>query len=143
MDITKMFTDPLYNGYQYAVRIFGKDNVAIAERIYILETAHYTSTQFLNGYSAGMVAFSKTYPYGWSTLQPYWDSRPIAKPNDLWSTTVGGQPFTYIVFPSFRTALMALCVRLQQDGWDPNKWNGDPTGKYGQAVNAIKNVYVV
>lgn len=144
MDLTKMFSDPLYSGFQNAITIFGKDNAALLERIYALETAHFTSTQFINGYSPGMVDFNKgVYPYGWTTLQSYWDTHPWAKPKGVWSTTVNGIPFSYVKFPSFRAALMATGLRLSQDGWDANKWNGDTTGAYGQNVDKITNTYVV
>jgi hypothetical protein len=143
MDITKMLSDPMYAAYNYAAQVFGKENAALAERIYILETGHYKSTQFLNGYSAGMVAFADTYPYGWSTLQAYWDSHPLLAPTGTWTTTVAGKPWTYITFARFLDALFALCIRLQQDGWDANKWNGDTTGAYGKLVASLTNVYVV
>lgn len=143
MDLEKMISDPFYNAYQIAALRWGKDNAALAERIYELETGHYKSEQFKNGYSAGMVAFSNTYPYGWDTLKDFWDKHPYLKPVGLWNTTVNGKAYSYLKFPTFRAALMALCVRLEQDGWDANKWNGDTTGQYAQMVDKVSNQYVV
>lgn len=144
MDFATALINPYYKAYQLALLAYPKATVLIAEKIYKLETANYTSTQFQNGYSAGMVAFSPEYPYGWTTLETnLWDKRIGTRPWGTWSTTVNGAPYSYLKFPTFTVALIALCQRLSELGNDPTKYNGGEDPDYAEKIAAITNDYVV
>lgn len=140
MTLINGLLNPLQHSFDLAVQNYGTAITANAERIYRLETANFTSTQFKNGFSAGMTALSNTFPYGWEYLQTYWGN-PLAlwkRPIGIDSNSVIG--FSYVKFPTFTAALMALCERLKQVNNDPQQWGG--TDGYAAAVAAITPTYV-
>lgn len=147
MLLTKFIFDPYYNAYAIAQKAYGKDIASNAEKIMKLESANYKSSQFKNGYSAGMLAFATKFPYGWETLKSFWTRSPWARPVGIYSTNAtsanDGKTYQYLKFPSFRAALITLCERLNQIGNDPAKWNGGVDNNYASAVASIKNDYVV
>ncbi len=96
------------------------------ERAYRLETAHFTSGQFQNGYSAGMVANTSVFPYGWNSLANYANARGLG-PNDFGVSapfTVDGQQYYYIMFPTLAQALDFMAWFIQNiRGGNIIKWN--------------------
>jgi len=72
------------NAFSKALKSFEKGIVQNAERIFRLETANFTSFQFLGTYSPGMEAVSLTYPYGWFSLATsIWKTHPEYKPSGI------------------------------------------------------------
>ena len=122
---------------------FGADFARQIERIFRLETAHFTSEQFKEGNSPGMRAFKTTYPYGWESLDEF------AKANSIDGRKFGigrtfvvrGKNYRYVTFPDFKTSLnfVAWFIRNKRGGI-PEKWNSlDPkaAADYKTKLNQI------
>lgn len=140
----------IINAFTKAKKEFGIHIAQDAERIYRLETNHFKSGQFKNTYSPGMeVGKGKTtYPYGWTSLKPFWDKFPQYKPNHLYTTPENqtGITKTFIGFPSLEAAVMTLCYFLtyrKAESWyaldlEKQKYYRDILNKINpQIVNTI------
>ena len=128
--------------------VFGPDIAKNVELIYRNETAHFTSGQFLNGYSPGMENFSKTgtFPYGWgNTLKDFSNAYPEYKPTGLTNPLVEGQNTgkkkVFVKFPSLEAAMFFLAIVLKARGNNPGKWHSNNLAaqtEYNRRLNTIK-----
>jgi len=95
------------------------------ERIYRIETGHFKSGQFASGYTAGMRSVGTTFPFGWNSLQTYAQQNNIS-PSQFGVSQVfmvGGQPYQYVTFPNFQTALSFMAWFIKNiRGGDILKW---------------------
>jgi hypothetical protein len=81
---------------------FSKEIAQNVEKIYRLETSHFKSDQFKATGSAGMLAFSSIYPYGWTSLVPFWMLNPQFAPTGIgYQFTEGGTTYRYLKFPNY------------------------------------------
>lgn len=72
-----------WNGSIELIEVTGRDLITIVEKMYRLETAHFTSKQYQNCGTGGMEVFGKAPFYGWdSTLF-------IEEPIGTWSAFEG------------------------------------------------------
>jgi len=130
------------------LKVFGIDVATNVELIYRNETAHFTSGQFLNGYSAGMENFSKKgiFPYGWGkTLINFSNTYPDYKPTGLTGPIVEGQKTgkkkVFVKFPSLEAAMFFLAIVLKARGNDAGKWHSNDLAaqkEYKRRLNTIK-----
>ena len=109
------------------------------ERIYRLETASFTSGQFRLTNTAGMKAFSMTWPFGWAKRGTVPDM--FAAPVSM-SENAGGGPFNWVAFKRFEDASEYLAKFLQAYNNDPARWRTDrldsqTAASYRAAVAAI------
>lgn len=134
---------------QKILAVFGIDVATNVELIYRNETAHFTSGQFKNGYSAGMENFSKKgeFPYGWgNTLKNFSEQYPDYKPTGLTAPIVEGQKTgkkkVFVKFPSLEAAMFFLAIVLKARGNDAGKWHSKTDiaaqKEYRRRLNTIK-----
>jgi hypothetical protein len=133
---------------QKILSVFGIDVATNVELIYRNETAHFTSGQFLNGYSAGMENFSKKgeFPYGWGkTLINFSNTYPDYKPTGLTKPIVEGQKTgkkkVFVKFPNLEAAMFFLAIVLKARGNDVGKWHSNDIAaqtEYRRRLNTIK-----
>ena len=130
------------------LKVFGIDIATNVELIYRNETAHFTSGQFLNGYSAGMENFSKKgeFPYGWGkTLINFSNTYPDYKPTGLTRPIVEGQKTgkkkVFVKFPNLEAAMFFLAIVLKARGNDAGKWHSNDLAaqnEYKKRLSTIK-----
>ena len=124
-------------------KVTAKYGQAIAqnvERIYRLETAHFTAPYFLATYTPGMVATKKIYPFGWGNLKTFWLTNE--SPTGYWS----GKTLNYLVFPSLEGAMMSLAEVLKQRNNDAGTWyalDEKMQKEYEAKLKTVKVRYVV
>jgi hypothetical protein len=97
---------------------YGRDIVENAEKITRLESENFISNQWNACFSAGMVATSDVFPYGWSSLEGFWGSEH--KPVGIY---VSSNKFHYIKFNNVVDGLYTLCQVLQNNGNNTGLWN--------------------
>jgi hypothetical protein len=131
--------------FKKALLKYGKAVTSNVEKIYRLETANFTSGQFIGTYSPGMEKQSNSYPYGWNTMKKkVWDIHPEYKPTGLKTFTENGtgKKKTFVQFPSFEAALMSVCEFIKATGNNPGRWFSlDPfqQASYNTKINGIKS----
>lgn len=124
---------------------FGTDIAKWVEKIYRAETAHFKSVQFLLTYSAGMLKFKDTYPYGWGNFKTFWAFYPNYEPVGYVKIYVTREKkdFYYLAFPSLTAAMMTLADYVKKNG--ALRWNSTDKAaqaEYSKLLNSIKNKYV-
>lgn len=115
---------------QRALKVFPKDIVENAERIFRLETNHFKSGQFLKTLSPGMEKFGEKYPYGWNTLDKiFWSKFPQYKPigtsvhkEGTGVLGTGGKIKTFLSFPNMDASFFTLCAFLLHYKNNPGRW---------------------
>jgi len=75
------------------------------KRIYILESANYTSNIFKQTNGAGIIAFGDSFPWGWKMLENFWKNNPEFKPTGIYKSANG---FGYLIFPSIEAGQLAV-----------------------------------
>ena len=71
LNVPSQYLNDVYQGLKRVKNIYGKDYAKKIEQVFRLETGHFKSSQFKNGFSGGMVASKNTFPYGWSSLEKF------------------------------------------------------------------------
>jgi len=108
-----------------ALSKFPKAIVENAERIYRLETAHFTSGQFLRSLSPGMEKTSNIYPYGWQSLNiAIWSKQPEYKPTGFVAGKENGTGITkyFLKFPTFEAGFFTICTFLSLHKNNAGRW---------------------
>lgn len=108
----------------------------VAERIYHLESANFTSNIYKNTLGAGMLAFTEDYPYGWIECKNLWEN---AKVNPL-STYHSTNGLNYVKFPHLVTGIMTVIQVLyvnQAAGLGPASHYGSQDANYLQKLTNI------
>jgi hypothetical protein len=129
-----------------ATEIFDLSIVQNCERIYRLESGNFTSSQFLGTYSAGMEPAAPSYPFGWKSLQPFWDEHTSYKPTEIKSyrETATGITKQFIKFPTVEAGVMTLCYWLTLNNNNPGRWfstDGQNQTTYNEKISNIQPVY--
>jgi len=106
-----------------AFDVYGRDIAEQVEKIFRLETSNFTSYGYYKTKSAGMQAYSKTYPYGWNSLKPFWDKfkgflDPIGT-TDLKENGTG-KMVSFIVFRDAESGMHTLGEWLMTH--EPGEW---------------------
>jgi hypothetical protein len=113
------------------------DDKALAEaieRIYILETANYTSNIFKQTNGAGIVAFGTSYPFGWNMLEKFWSDNPDLEPVDFYFSSNG---LSYLKFPSILAGQKAVGEIIKY-----RVGRGQSIGAYYSLVEADQKAYL-
>jgi hypothetical protein len=110
--------------FKKALTVYDFDVVVNCEKIFRLETNNFLSGQFTGTYSPGMEPATLTYPYGWSSLKPFWDDYPEYKPIGLKNYTENGTGINkpFIQFPTPEAAIFTVCNRLVLNGNNAGAW---------------------
>lgn len=140
--ITLPTRDELQVAFSKLTQDYGPQMAKIIERIYRLETAHFTSGQFKKSNSAGMLAHGNNYPYGWAAQRNLWDNDYSMRPVGIVTFNVGGKDFKYLQFANFYAGARALGEYLKK--YRPGRWNTtDPIGQqnYENKLSAINTQY--
>ena len=130
---------------------YGYDIARDVERIYRLETNNLKSKQFLDTYSAGMMAISKTFPYGWLTInRVYWSKYPQYKPVGVSTheenkglSGEGGGPKMFVKFGTLKAAMNTLAGFLRYYS-NAGRWyskNSNDQIEYKKALNNIRTYF--
>lgn len=109
---------------------YGIEIAANVEKIFRLETANFTSAQFLGTYSAGMMKFGANFPYGWYTLNDvFWNANPQFKPIGFKSFNEnvglggeGGGKKEFLVFPNLKASMFTVAAFLQHYNNNAGRW---------------------
>lgn len=91
-----------------------RENKALAdvvERIYRLETAHFTSNIFNQTNGPAIVAFSDNYPYGWTSLKVFWDVNEKYRPSGIYFSPNG---WKYVKFPNIEAGVFSTAEILKK-----------------------------
>ncbi len=127
-------------------KIYGYDIANQVEQIYRLETAHMTSEQFLKTYSAGMMSFGNSYPFGWFTIHNiFWKEYPQFKPigtkifiEHKGLLGEGGGEKYFLEFPTLKAAMFTLAGFLNYYK-NPAKWySNNPDRQYSYLIALSK-----
>ena len=119
------------------------------ERLFRWETSHFKSGQFTKSYSPGMERHGANYPWGWSTMKPFWDANSWAKPigfvamHENAGMQADDEIDEFVKFPSFKAALFSVCEYVQKYG--AGRWFStmpDRQASYLAKLNTIKNRFV-
>jgi hypothetical protein len=108
-----------------ALKKYPRSIVENCERIFRLETSHFSSLQFLKTWSPGMERFAPSYPYGWTTLDKiFWSSNPIHKPIGIFTMPENktGITKTFLKFLTLTDSVLTVCAFLQNNGNNPAAW---------------------
>lgn len=139
--LTDMF-DPIARAYSTAQSYYDNSIVSNAEKIYILESGHYTGDIFKKTLGAGAEGFSSSFPYGWTNMQDFWGIRLWLRPFGLYGSPNGSN---YLKFPTFLSGLLMVCQFLNDNNNNPGAWNSSDASTqatYNASINNISNVYV-
>jgi len=126
-----------------ALKKYSKEIVQNCERIFRMETAHFTSSQFKHTYSPGMEKFASTFPYGWTTLNKVlWKDFPIYAPVGTYTMPENqtGITKTFLKFPTLTASVMTVCAFLDNNGNNPAAWyskNLESQARYQKTLNGI------
>lgn len=115
------------------------------EALFRYETAHFKSNQYLETYSAGMVATSDVFPFGWNSLAEFVGagSRAGYGVSRVFSTSAGQKK--YVKFPNLECSVffVAWFVKNKRGG-NVGQWNSlSPSdgAQYAAALNTISTTY--
>lgn len=134
--------------------VYGLGIARNIERIYRLETANFTSKQFLETYSAGMEDHSSSnkYPYGWR-LGGFWDTQTGRKYRPIGTAIFkegaglyndGRQYKRFLKFPNVESAVMTLAEFLRLYDNNGGRWFSTEIEKqfaYNNRLQQIKTLY--
>lgn len=128
--------------------LYGKENAIKVESLFRNETKHFKSSNFLICYSPGMEATVEMYPYGWSSLKPFWDKNPQYKPLGIYKQVENSSGLLksrgerkFIKFPDLDAAMLTVAERLKNKGWDTGAWfsnDSESQRKYREYLLKIK-----
>jgi hypothetical protein len=136
-------------GLQKVANKYGVEFARNIERLLRLETAHFKSSQWLKCGTAGMVATSTKFPFGWGSLRKFAEKKNIDSDQFgivYFANTSDGKPRNYIKFPDTGLFVEFLADFIQ-DSRNGNylAWyslNETQQQKYKQALEKIKTKFV-
>lgn len=136
-------------GLQRVANKYGLEYARNIERLLRLETGHFKSGQWIKCGTAGMVATSTKFPFGWSSLATFVEKNNL-DPSDFgtvyFSSTSDGKPRSYIKFPDTGLFVEFLADFLQKvRGGNYLAWyslNETQQQKYKAALSKIKTKFV-
>jgi hypothetical protein len=126
-----------------AVNKYSKAIAVNCEKIFRLESGNFKSGQFLGTFSPGMQNTTESYPFGWTSLKPFWDKYQGYKPTGLKVFTENGtgKQVSFIQFPNVEGAVMTVCEFLKIHDNNGARWfsldEGEQAG-YQAKLDGIK-----
>lgn len=132
---------------------FSDEILKNVEKMFRLETAHFTSGGLKLTNHAGMQGTKSTYPYGWNSLKTFWDANPNYAPMYLLNLKENKQPDVigsgivqkFMVFKDIKAGLATLAEFLRQHENNAGRWfslKPDAQKKYNEKIKLIKSRYV-
>lgn len=145
LNVPSQYVNKVYLALKKVADTYGKEYAKDIERVMRLETGHFKSSQFKNGYSGGMVASSNTFPYGWKSLQNFAYENGYL-PSEFSTYTIfverEGKNYTYVKFPSIQASILftAWFIKNVRNGvakyW--NSLDEAEANRYREQLNLIK-----
>lgn len=146
----EVLTDPAQIRQALAAvkQLYGVEIARNVERIYRQETG-FRSGQYKNSGSAGMAAFSQTFPYSWKSLESFWMQNPQTAPVGMIAYKIkreNGKVWRYLAFQGFG-GFITLAEILRMRGNDPGRYaatdaNSPTANSYRAAIAKITPQYV-
>jgi hypothetical protein len=145
-----LIEDDIIDALQGLKAKYGKDNAAMIERLFRLETAHFKSSQWMNARTPGMEIGGgvKEFPYGWSSLYEFAKAYDY-EPGDFSTWTHAenktGKIKTFIVFPSVKAAFDFVGYLMKKRNWNFGSWfstKETSQRQYVDTLNTIRARYV-
>lgn len=130
-----------------ALTKYPREIVENAERLFRLETAHFSSNQFKSTFSAGMEKFSKNYPFGWNSLdREIWSKKPEYKPVSSEGHVENGTGITkyFLKFHTFEASFMTVCAFLFLHKNNAGRWFSLKLSNqlaYNEKIKNIKSTF--
>jgi len=121
---------------------YGTDYARQIEKLYRYETAHFSSGQYNKTWSAGMVATSAAFPFGWASLNEFLTANPQYKGNfgTVEMNTSRGIK-KYVKFPNLETAVFFIAWFIKNKrGGDVGKWNSLDAGESASYLAQLNRV---
>jgi len=132
IDLQKTFNDLTFD--------YGLSIARNVERIYRLETGNFTSNIYKRTGAAGMIAFDNIFPYGWNSLQTFWENNNKYEPIGIYESENGHSYLQFAGTGGFYT----LAEFLRLHGNNAGRWNSlneQQQIAYNEAVNNIDTIY--
>jgi hypothetical protein len=135
-------------GLEYIHRTYGREMAEIIERIYRIETTHFTSRQYARCGTAGMEAFSTPPHYGWDA------SLFSELPTGTWKAFEGvglsesggnkqikNRKKSFVVFPSVQSAMDFQAKHITKHDGNYARWHARdaaPQQEYREKLRSIR-----
>lgn len=140
-------------GFTRLKKMFPQSLTETVEKMYRLETAHFTSGGLKKTNGAGMQAVTSSFPYGWSSLKTFWTENPEFAPVDIvvlnenkQKDVVGsGIKQKFLKFNDFYSGLVSLAYFIKLKNGNAGAWfstNSDKQQRYINKINQISTRYV-
>lgn len=121
---------------------YGTNYARQLEKLYRYETGHFKSGQYLKTWSAGMVASSAAFPFGWASLNEFLAANPQYKggfDTVQMNTSIGTK--RYVKFPNLESAVFFLAWFIKNKrGGDVGKWNSLDTAESANYLTELNRV---
>ena len=121
---------------------YGTNYARLIEKLYRYETAHFTSGQYVKTWSAGMVATSTAFPFGWASLDEFLAANPQYK-GDFGTVQMNTSRGVkkYVKFPNLESAVFFISWFIQNKrGGDVGKWNSLDAGESASYLAELSRV---
>lgn len=128
-------------GIRTVAREYGPAIARNVERIFRLETAHFTSQGWRQTLGAGMHPWANTFPYGWTSVQDLWDQYPEYRPIGVAELTEGGTGKSrwYLVFQGIG-GFMSLAEYLSHYGNNAGRWYSTNAAQQAYYESKLQNI---
>jgi len=113
--------DEIKKGLMAVYAKYGKNITMTVEKIFRLESSHFSSMQFKTCNSAGMKKMNEDFPYGWTSMSSLWQEETL-KPIGEASFIDDGANTPFLVFRTFTAGALALAEYIAK--YSAGRWNG-------------------
>lgn len=136
-------------GLSWVLDNYGRAYAEQIEKVLRWETAHFTSKQWLQGFTAGMEATNTSFPFGWSSLQEFTTNFGLNAGDFSTYTMVENNtgitkrfikfpdPYTFVVF-------LAWFIKNKRNGRIGNWYSLDENSaaRYENSIQGVRSKYV-
>jgi hypothetical protein len=123
--------------------LYGLEIAENVEKMFRLESAHFTSSIFRKTNGMGALAFTEVFPYGWGSYGAFWTNNPAIKPIGTTGLLTNG--YSYIQFDSVLSAAMFTAEILKHRDNNPGRYFSSIPSQiedYNSRIAKIKTQYV-
>lgn len=139
----------ILQGLTKVKEVYGLAHAQRLEQLFRNETSHFKSGNFLICLSPGMEVGSKTvFPYGWGSLESFWNTNPHYKPIGVHSQAENTSALaqkrgvrTFIKFGSIEASMMTVAHLIKIRGGNFGAWFSKNTVQqlaYNRELDKIK-----
>lgn len=122
----------------YIFQKYGADIAKKVERIYRVETAHFTSGQYKKTFSPGMERHGEGFPFGWSSMKDFWEKEGIIPGFHTMTENKTGKIKTFLKLPDLASAMEGLAIYLQK--YPPGRWYSTKPESQAKYENTLATV---